>query len=233
MLGQAMKLSINSNKLGQNATDFYMPAGLWCDVFNKAGAAGCTTYATGTTVSMSTKAYDFHLHLRAGFIVPMQDGVGLASGAANVTSTFDLQSHPVDFHVLPSCNATFCVASGDYINDDGLNTALDGNVNVYEMMYAQDVTTTKLDLVIVHHVNATNLPNNQVNKNDALGMIQIYNAAAQSLNVAFTVTATMLDGSTKNLSDAAYDATSDRLVFTNSGDDLWLPQVDKFTLNKK
>ena len=232
MLGEAMKLSINSNKLGQNSTEFYMPAGLWCDVFNKNGTGGCLTFATGTNVNMSTKAYDFHLHLRAGFLVPMQDGVSLAQNA-NVTSTFDLQSHPVDFHVLPTCNATNCVASGKYINDDGVNLNIDGNVNVYLLEYVQDVTTTTLNLTIVHHINATNMQDMHVNKNDALGMLQIYNAAAQNLNVAYTVQALMLDGTPKNLADATYDASSDRLVFTNSGDDLWLPQVDKLILNKK
>ena len=106
-------------------------------------------------------------------------------------------------------------------------------MNVYLLEYAQDVTKTTLELTIVHHINATNMQDMHVNKNDALGMLQIYNAAAQNLNVAYTVEAMMLDGTSKNLADATYDAASDRLVFTNSGDDLWLPQVDKLILTKK
>lgn len=32
MLGQALKLSINSESLSQETTNFYFPAGLWCDI---------------------------------------------------------------------------------------------------------------------------------------------------------------------------------------------------------
>lgn len=32
MLGKSLKLSINSDKLGQDQTDFYFPAGTWCDI---------------------------------------------------------------------------------------------------------------------------------------------------------------------------------------------------------
>lgn len=32
MLGDSLKLSINSDQQGQNTTDFYFPAGTWCDL---------------------------------------------------------------------------------------------------------------------------------------------------------------------------------------------------------
>jgi len=34
MLGDALKLSINSNTLNKNDTDFYFPAGYWCNVLS-------------------------------------------------------------------------------------------------------------------------------------------------------------------------------------------------------
>jgi alpha-glucosidase (family GH31 glycosyl hydrolase) len=34
MLGDSLKLSILSDKTGQNQTDFYFPAGTWCNAFN-------------------------------------------------------------------------------------------------------------------------------------------------------------------------------------------------------
>jgi len=33
MLGSALKLSVNSEKLGQNTTWFYFPAGTWCNLY--------------------------------------------------------------------------------------------------------------------------------------------------------------------------------------------------------
>ena len=34
MLGDALKLSINSHNLGQNETEFHFPAGIWCDIMH-------------------------------------------------------------------------------------------------------------------------------------------------------------------------------------------------------
>jgi len=45
-----------------------------------------------------------------------------------------LQSNQTDFHILPSCNATFCVASGTYINDDGYTLDLTDR-NTYTFNY--------------------------------------------------------------------------------------------------
>ena len=72
MLGSAAKLGIQSTATGQNTTDFYFPEGLWCEVNSTAGAAdNCITAAAGgKTKNLPTKAYDFHLHLRAGHMMP-------------------------------------------------------------------------------------------------------------------------------------------------------------------
>jgi len=56
-----------------------------------------------------------------------------------------------------------------------------------------------------------------------------------NLNVAFTAVATMMDDSTQNLANAVYDATKDKLVFTNdvtTVPDLWLPQVKWIVFTK-
>ena len=68
MLGRALKLSVLSNALGQNTTDYYFPEGTWCDVFRP--IRKCFT-TTGHSKTLSSKAYDFHLHLRNGYIVPL------------------------------------------------------------------------------------------------------------------------------------------------------------------
>lgn len=85
MLGSALKLGINTVALDQNTTSFKFPTGTWCDVFNSSN--GCTTNEGKDSISkeLPSKAYDFHLHLRDGYIVPMQDATTL-----NVNTTADL-----------------------------------------------------------------------------------------------------------------------------------------------
>lgn len=67
MLGQALKLSINSESLTQETTNFYFPAGIWCDII---ALTPCISSTTGQIVSMPNKLDDFGLHLRQGFIIP-------------------------------------------------------------------------------------------------------------------------------------------------------------------
>lgn len=123
MLGDALKLSVQSNTLNQNMTDFYFPEGTWCNVLNTTmETESCVTYETGTTVSLETKAWNYHLHIREGHLVPMQDATSL-----NVNTTVDLQGEPVDIHILPTCDLTNCTATGEYINDDGLVLELTNN----------------------------------------------------------------------------------------------------------
>lgn len=52
---------------------------------------------------------------------------------AQMTTNY-LQKNQTDFHILPSCNATFCVASGTFINDDG-NTLDLTQRNTYTFSY--------------------------------------------------------------------------------------------------
>jgi hypothetical protein len=78
---------------------------------------------------MNSKAYDVYVHLRQGYIVPMQDGTKL--GEENkARTTKDLQNHPVDFHLHPSCE-TDCTAKGMYLNDDGVVLDIyNNNINI-------------------------------------------------------------------------------------------------------
>lgn len=127
MLGDALKLSILTNALGQETAEFYFPAGTWCNVFNmKLGTDSCKAYATGTTETLSSFMSDYYVHLRSGYIFPTQDATSL--GAMN---TYDLQQQPVDFHINAECSTESCAANGEYINDDGLTNDLDGNQNIY------------------------------------------------------------------------------------------------------
>ena len=41
MLGDALKLGIQSTHTGVDSAEFYYPKGTWCEVFNRKGADGC------------------------------------------------------------------------------------------------------------------------------------------------------------------------------------------------
>lgn len=72
MLGSALKVSINTNQTNQNTTEFYFPANVtWCDLFH--AESPCFSNKEDKLINMSSKAYDNYLHLRSGYIVPLQD----------------------------------------------------------------------------------------------------------------------------------------------------------------
>jgi alpha-glucosidase (family GH31 glycosyl hydrolase) len=243
MLGSRLKLSIQSTTLskdGGDNTDFYFPAGVWCDVFNKKGTESCMTLTESTTITMSTKPYEFYLHIFQGSVVPMQDGKNLHRNF-NVSNTAGLQQYPVDLHINPWCHEVetvqVCDGAGRYVNDDGETLSFDDSVNTYFFDYVQNLVDSPNNLTvnITQHTSASKYDNNVVNNNDGLNTIQIYNAAAQGLNANFTTEATMKDGTLMTLADAIYDAVSDRLVFTNDVEtvaNLWLPQINWITFTK-
>lgn len=63
MLGSALKLSVNSNTLNKNMTDFYFPAGHWCSLLKASGTNTCF-YSPGQDYPLNSKAYDAYVHLR-------------------------------------------------------------------------------------------------------------------------------------------------------------------------
>jgi hypothetical protein len=117
---------------------------------------------------MGTKAYDVYLYLRMGYIIPLQEGSSLAT-LNNVRTTKDLQDHPVDLHLLPDCiNTQNCMATGKYLNDDGVVFDQTGNVNIYEFAYHQDNSTTTdppktLTFTVTMSATATNFDKSIVN----------------------------------------------------------------------
>jgi alpha-glucosidase (family GH31 glycosyl hydrolase) len=67
MLGSALKLSVNSDSLKVTQTNFYFPAGTWCNIIRPTDAC---IKSTGQQFLLSSKAYDYYVHLREGYIVP-------------------------------------------------------------------------------------------------------------------------------------------------------------------
>ena len=93
MLGSALKLGVLSNKVGVNSTDFYFPTGTWCNVFDPSERCISTL---GEKQKRQSKAYDYYVHLREGYIIPVQDAFQI-----NALTIADLQDSPVDLHIHP------------------------------------------------------------------------------------------------------------------------------------
>ena len=68
MLGDALMLSIQATDENMNQTAFYIPAGTWCNVYNI--KEKCVV-STGETLTLDTMAYDFYVHLRQGYGIPI------------------------------------------------------------------------------------------------------------------------------------------------------------------
>jgi len=74
MIGEGLKLSIDPTAVGKSPAyqSFYFPAGVWCDLFSHEGVNNtCFWSNVGTFKILRVKAYDFYLHIREGYIVPM------------------------------------------------------------------------------------------------------------------------------------------------------------------
>lgn len=175
MLGSSLKLSVRADSVGQNLTTFYYPAGVWCNVFNS--SEPCFNSTTGVNLTLRTKAYDFYVHLREGHIVPMQDATAL-----NINTTAQLQQEYVDFHVLPSLSAdeTTWSANGLYYNDDGVVFNFTNNSNSYQISVNGKASDSSFTLNVLTITSAGAIAKteycSEINNNDFLGRVEIYNA---------------------------------------------------------
>lgn len=73
MLGSALKLSLNSTALNETAdSTYYFPAGTWCRLAGNTFGENCFV-SKGQNRVFPSNISDYQLHLREGFIVPMQN----------------------------------------------------------------------------------------------------------------------------------------------------------------
>lgn len=94
MIGNALKVSFNSEHQSQNETEFYFPAGIWCDLIRP--ATPCISSTTGQSLKMSTLVYETYLHIRQGHVVPYQT----LGQDVNIKTSKDLQQMPIELHIL-------------------------------------------------------------------------------------------------------------------------------------
>ena len=141
MIGDSLKLSILSDTLNQNQTDFYFPAGTWCNVIND--IEPCFK-STGEWKTMRTKAYDYYLHIKEGSIVPLQNAHQIRP-----STTSDLQKQKVNLHILgkeSTMPSASWEAEGKYVNDDGVTLNLTGNYNLYQISASANKDGTKINV---------------------------------------------------------------------------------------
>ncbi len=158
--------------------------------------------------------------------------------ALQAMTTVDLQNAPVDFHILGASkfSATSWTASGDYLNDDGLNRTLTDNVNQYfiQAQYSrsvgEQVTITFGQLKSANNFFGKMEANcTAVNKADYLQSIYVYNANNFRVHDKFYVQVAYKD----NIDDyvtigmAQYDAGTNRIIYDGSalGNTLCLSRV--------
>ena len=88
LLGPALKLGVMSTATGVNTTNYFFPAGRWCEVINcHKGVDCCFTQADSGQKEWPAFAYDYALHLIEGNIIPMQDATTI-SGYKNKTGNY-------------------------------------------------------------------------------------------------------------------------------------------------
>lgn len=221
MLGKAMKLGINSNVLGQDETTFLFPKGTWCDLFNV--TIPCTVNEGDASIEqlLPSKAYNFHLHLREGYIVPMQDVVAMNNESFTIKTSADLQKQPVDFHILGAVDASkqgAFKATGDYINDDGISTK-GSKLNGYTLNFFQDPSAdvdASFQIELYEQAEDFKDQGYKVNGNDDLATLYIYDAETKGMNKDYTVAIKTKDGTNcgDKIPAATYDASSNRVIWT-------------------
>jgi len=179
MLGDKIKIAINSKYLDQNMTSFYFPKGTWCNVLKSSGTSTCMA-STGQEVELPTKAYDVYAHLRENSIVALQDGRTVVETDLK-TTTQDLKDYPVQLHINPLCDGPSCTATGNFNVDNGKDLDNTDRINRRKL----DLVSTSpkelyINVTMTSWVGWTDPQFNlgRVNKNDRVEVIRIYNAKA-------------------------------------------------------
>jgi hypothetical protein len=101
MLGSALKLSIDSGNrsFSEKKMEYYFPEGMWCRLMGKTYGVLCIGGTGGGIIAeYPSDLTDYQVHIREGFIVPIQDTMSEKAKPFNTSK--DLQSQPVDFHIL-------------------------------------------------------------------------------------------------------------------------------------
>lgn len=72
MIGPALKISVVTDNLNQLINVFYFPEGRWCSVFERKKVNNCIQ-SNGQVILLRSLAFDSYVHLREGYIIPLQN----------------------------------------------------------------------------------------------------------------------------------------------------------------
>ena len=125
MIGDALKVSVQSENIDQNTTKFYMPEGRWCSLYN----ISKTCYASsGQNFTLATKAHEYYIDIAEGNVVPY-----LNASALMINKTYDMEQYGIDLHVNPGAQGSSqgWTAEGEFVVDDGL-TPIDAKDYKYD-----------------------------------------------------------------------------------------------------
>lgn len=229
MIGDAIKLSVVSNALGTSEAEFIFPNGTWCDLLKDNMAdKSCIVHngAEALKMNLSAGVDDFHVHLRAGHIIPWQNAKAL-----NAMTTADLQKHATDFAIVPSevgDSGIVFAAEGKFLNDDGVSTDLTKKQNIYELTF-NSLQSTKTATLEFKRTTMADPP--MINQNDLLGQIDILGASKVSLlkDNAINVTVQWTNQTEWVLGTVHYNSTSERLVVPKQAVDVNIFDITKLT----
>lgn len=232
MLGEALKLSINTLNLVDTTTNYYFPAGLWCSILGTAPETCFTSPTGGIMKTFPSDLNDYQVHLRQGYIVPLQDTQTKAFSTSK-----DLQSWEVDFHILgnkPEGTSSWS-AAGVYLNDDGETLNYAGKFNKYQLTAQSSATSFTVNIDMLASAPETTPGCTAVNQNDYLGKVYFYNAKNFANDGDYDVAVTTRPDSkvTAKAGTATYDAASDRLILSFPADPLCLSTIAKLEFTKQ
>jgi alpha-glucosidase (family GH31 glycosyl hydrolase) len=181
LIGNSLKASMLTNKVGQNTTDFYFPEDLWCNIYTDkcVGSLG----GEQGTVTLDTKAYDVNVHMPRGGLIPFQDPF-----TDKIMSITELnQKVPVSFKANPvlmgNMKWTVNNSMAPYYNDDGVvfNTTGMNNTYLISIGNSNNQNPNRYDVIFNSTARATSMEKAdepgcyEINRGDYLGDITIYN----------------------------------------------------------
>mmetsp|Transcript_30773 Transcript_30773/g.30265 ORF Transcript_30773/g.30265 Transcript_30773/m.30265 type:complete len:324 (+) Transcript_30773:586-1557(+) len=227
LLGDALKISMQTGDADDQitTTSYYFPRGKWCQVipFMTDASTDCFDLTDGGAhKDLPSTLLDYQLHLRAGYILPMQD-------ASSVLQSYDLQALNTNFYLIPdtantdkstSLSSMNAAASGYIYYDDGVT--LDVLPTRFDLYFTLGDETTPA-VFTVNQV-LSDYPAQDL-KQEQIGTIMIMLASQSGLDTATTATVVHNDkqGTTADLVPT-YDATTD--ILTIDAKDLLLSLYD-------
>lgn len=155
------------------------PDGKWCNVFN----ASCPCIDGPIKGSLTSRDYQFHVHIRSGSIVPLNLQVldkksWSVYDIANTTSDVK-QNYPMQLHIHPeyllSLNGSTglggsCNASGRFINDDGETLDVANKQNRYQFNFSSSCSKHHNATDMILNITTLKQSENTIeNINDQLG----------------------------------------------------------------